>query len=182
MQNIDSFSTSNIQAKLGDLVQDTNDIMNFDKALQALKSKRSSYIPLRGSGGSVADAERKMTNLQGQLEQAEGMFPELDKLQQEIEVLEGRREGLQTSLETTRKDITLSAEASARKTLEAQHQALQDRLKNSMEQLTQLQETYPAGWRQNRTLINCSRYMIESLKLEQSRNKRDGEKRRSICF
>ncbi|MDI9472797.1 MAG: AAA family ATPase [Bacillota bacterium] len=145
VQNIDSFSTSNIQAKLGDLVQDTNDIMNFDKALQALKSKRSSYIPLRGSGGSVADAERKMTNLQGQLEQAEGMFPELDKLQQEIEVLEGRREGLQTSLETTRKDITLSAEASARKTLEAQHQALQDRLKNSMEQLTQLQETYPAG-------------------------------------
>ncbi|HHW93888.1 MAG TPA: AAA family ATPase [Clostridiaceae bacterium] len=145
MQTISSFSTSSIQAKLSDLVEDTNDIINYDKALQALKNKRSSYIPFRGSSGSVAEADRRLTKLHHQLEQAENMFPELDALQQEIDQLEDRKEKLQSSLETTRQEITLSAEAASRKALKSQHQALQNRVRKIAGEQSVIQDAYPNG-------------------------------------
>ena len=72
LRDMSSLTTNTIQAKLGDLVEDTGDVGNFDKAMDALKSKRSSYIPYRGSGGSVAEANARVSELQRELELREG--------------------------------------------------------------------------------------------------------------
>lgn len=140
---IDSLSSSGIQAKLGDLVQDTNDINNFDKALQALRNKRSSLIAFRGSSGSVGEAQKKITYLHQRLEEAQSLFPELDVLQKEMDALENRKEEILSALTSTREEITLSAEAASRRTLEAQCQALRSRVEKLNEQQKMILEAYP---------------------------------------
>ena len=53
----ESGSTDAINAKLGNLAENTNDINNFEKAITALRAKRSFYIPFRGNGGAVSEAQ-----------------------------------------------------------------------------------------------------------------------------
>jgi len=54
MAETGSLTSDSIRSKLSNLVEDTNDVGNFEKAVAALKTKRSTYVPYRGSGGSVA--------------------------------------------------------------------------------------------------------------------------------
>ena len=70
MRDDGSLSTASIQAKLSALVEDGSDIANFDKAIATLRAKRSALVPYRGSGGTVAEAVDKITQLQVQLDQA----------------------------------------------------------------------------------------------------------------
>lgn len=67
----ENLATAAIQAKLTDLVEDSSDVGNYDKALALLRAKRSALIPYRGSGGTAAEAAAKITGLQLQLEQAQ---------------------------------------------------------------------------------------------------------------
>ena len=50
MQDEDTGATASIQAKLSNLVEDSSNVGNFDKALFALKTRRSALMPYRGSG------------------------------------------------------------------------------------------------------------------------------------
>ena len=65
-----SLSTDSIGAKLSNLVENSGDIGSFDRAIDALKARRSALIPYRGSGGTVAWADTMVSQLQAQLEQA----------------------------------------------------------------------------------------------------------------
>ena len=58
MAETDSLTTDSIRSKLSNLVEDTNDVGNYEKAVAALKTKRSTYVPYRGSGGSGAESPR----------------------------------------------------------------------------------------------------------------------------
>ena len=79
-----SLTTDSIQAKLGDLVEDTNDINNFEKAITALRAKRSFYIPFRGNGGAVSEAQEHISQLQTELSEADGLYAEIEQLQSEV--------------------------------------------------------------------------------------------------
>ena len=52
--------TAAMEAKLTNLVED-GDVANFDRAMAALRLKRSALIPYRGSGGAAARAEHLLT-------------------------------------------------------------------------------------------------------------------------
>ncbi len=107
-------STNTIQAKLGDLVEDTNDINNFDKAMEMLRSRRSLLIPYRGSGGSVAQAHGQISALQQELQQIRNGQQELERCRQEMEELDQRTEILDRELARVREQILRwSAEAAA---------------------------------------------------------------------
>lgn len=106
-------STDSIRAKLGDLVEDSNDVGNFDKAVTALRSRRSSFIPYRGSGGSVAEARGEISRLQQELEQTERKQMLLDDVRAEAAQLEGQLEEDNRKLARVREDITAGAQAAA---------------------------------------------------------------------
>ncbi len=140
-----SLTTNTIQAKLGDLVEDTNDINNFDKAVEALKSKRSSFVPFRGNGGTVADANREITRLQNALDAAAGKPGELAEVQNQIAQMEQQLVAQKTELEDVRKQITLTAQGAARREIRKQYQ---DKLREYNETLTvatELEQRFPAG-------------------------------------
>jgi len=64
-----AFATPGIQTKLGDLVEETDDIYSFDKAIELLKDKRSKYKAYRGQSGTIHELNGKITDLEYELAQ-----------------------------------------------------------------------------------------------------------------
>ena len=138
-------TTDSIRSKLTDLVEDANDVGNFEKAVAALKTKRSTFIPYRGSGGSVAQAGSRVTQLQEQLRQTRGLETELETAENRIRELQTRQAQLETEREQVRTDIHRTAEAAA---VMAVHQQLH-RMEEQQQELeavcSRIHEAYPAG-------------------------------------
>ena len=87
-----SLATDSIRAKLGDLVEDTNDVNNFESAVAALKKRRSALAPYNhGRGGSIAEAERAVSSLQEELAQSADLDQEMERRTEEISALEEER-------------------------------------------------------------------------------------------
>ena len=108
-----TLNTNAIQAKLGDLVEDTGDINNFDKAVKALREKRSSFIPYRGSGGTVAAAAAEITRVQQELDTARRQKEELEHCKAQTEALEAEIAGKKAEMEALRKQWEQASETAA---------------------------------------------------------------------
>ena len=139
-------ATASIQAKLTELVEDGSDVANFDKAVAALKAKRSTFIPYRGNGGTVAETAGRITQLQLRLELA---------LQQQEQYLQLQQETVQTETELTRhqeelsalqQDIADAAFATEAVLRQEQYANLNSRYREAAAQEERLQKAYPAGF------------------------------------
>lgn len=58
--------TTSIRTKLSDLVDDTNDLNNYDTAEKKLRDCRTKYRAYRGEGGSIHQLERQLHELEGE--------------------------------------------------------------------------------------------------------------------
>ena len=132
-----SLTTDNIQAKLGNLVEDTADMGNYDKAVAALRLERSSCVPYRGSGGSVAQARSQVSRLQQELAQAEAKNSSLTALQAETEQLQLRQEQLRQEKEALHSRMDRAVETEK---ILAAHREL-ERLSMQLDQLQLQNET-----------------------------------------
>lgn len=122
------FDTDRLRAKLGDLVEDTNDINNFEKAVTALKSKRSKLIPYRnGSGGSVAQAQSQVTQIQEALELTRQQQGQMEQARQNVAELEKSGTQLQQELEQLRRQIRQAAQYEKEELLRHQYDQLLER-------------------------------------------------------
>ena len=137
-----SLTTVGIQAKLGDLVEDTGDINNFDKAVAALKARRSGFIPYRGSGGTVAEAAGGMSRVQQELDRALWQKEELGRCEQEIEEAEAELLQSRTRMEENQQQLQEAVEAAAAR---RQYEDLLLQLRAVREKLEGLEERYPRG-------------------------------------
>lgn len=139
-------TTASIQAKLGNLVEDTNDINNFDKAVAALRARRSSYIPFRGSGGTVAEAQAHISRLQSDLSNADNLYAALERSQKEAAQLTLTKKQKEGALESIRRDIVQASQAAARESLFQQYESLRGRQAQDVAALDELTKHYPAGF------------------------------------
>ena len=94
-----SLTTAGIQAKLSNLVEDQEDIGNFDRAVAALKTARSACLPYRGTGGEVARAVEQLARLQEE-------ETCLSARQAELERMDAELPGLQAQLEAHKRSRT----------------------------------------------------------------------------
>ena len=76
--------TPSIRTKLSDLVENTNDLNNYDTAINSLRQKRAQLQPYRGSGGSIPKTEEALEQTREQLYAARAQRPRLDALEAEI--------------------------------------------------------------------------------------------------
>ncbi len=118
-------STDGIRAKLSDLVEDTGDVGNFEKAAAALKAKRSSYALYRGVGGSAAEALARISALQIELDRCSQAERSLSQAQEEIRRLEARRQASQEALAQVRAQITQASQKAAAAAVQKQHAQLE---------------------------------------------------------
>lgn len=124
LRDLGSLSTDSIRAKLGDLVEDTNDINRYDKAVAALKNKRSTFVPYRGNGGAVAEARSRVSSLQEELDRAGKKREEQVALKQELAREERALADSEEGLEQIRREIIRASEQVAAQSLSQQYEEL----------------------------------------------------------
>jgi len=138
-------TTDSIRSKLSNLVEDTNDVGNFEKAMAALKAKRSTLVPYRGSGGSVMQAAGQISQLQEQLRRAQEQKNALDEAERSIRLLQQEQTEMQSRRDRLRSDIRLASQTAAAKEVHRQHRNLTAQYEMAAEACRVLESRYPAG-------------------------------------
>ncbi len=136
-----SFSTANIQAKLGNLVEDTNDVNNFDKAVELLKKARSGLKHYRGDNGSVADAQRKMSELELKARDLKGQKTLLQQSVADADNLEKEISELDLRIKKLREEISVAFSVAVRKELEKQYLKLLEEKKEIEKQSKEYEDS-----------------------------------------
>ena len=181
MAETDSLTTDSIRSKLSNLVEDTNDVGNFEKAVAALKTKRSTYVPYRGSGGSVAQAVSRISQLQEQLNRAEGSLPKLDDCTADMESLERDILNMEETCRELRQRSRIAAEAAAIEAVHRQEAALVRKTDTEKEKKLALEAKYPTGI-PNAEALDDARERASRLELLKHRQVADQEDRDAEAF
>ena len=168
-------ATDSIRAKLGNLVEDTNDINRFDKAINALRAKRSGYELYRGVGGSVAEAKNKVSQLQMELDSLLADVQKVETGKRNIEAMQLQLTQTQRELEEIRQRLARATEAAARRSMVQQYNRLQDQLLKNQETLTEMACRYPNGLPDKETLERADELSRRAAVLEDRRSPLSGE-------
>lgn len=143
LQGLTSLTTDSIQAKLGNLVEDAGDMGNYENAVTSLKSARSAFIPYRGSGGSVAEAQGEISRLQTQLDQAAALEHTISDSQAEIAALEETLAALNAQQQEIRTRILTASEAAAVAASRREYGQILNRKTALENELNRLKDRYP---------------------------------------
>ena len=139
-------TTDSIRAKLGDLVEDTDDVGNYEKAMEALRARRSAYMPFRGRGGAVAEDISRITRTQQALDAAGESQRSQKKAAAELAALEEEQTRLAAEIDTVRRELTDANAAALRRAHRLQYEKLTDSLNRTNGHLAELEGRYPKGF------------------------------------
>ncbi len=142
-QDFEGLSTDNIQAKLGNLVEDRGDVGNFDRAVAALKTARSGFIPYRGNGGSVAEAQGQVSRIQGELERTQAQEQSLNREEADISALEIQLEVCKSRKEQLHQKMDAATAAAAVAAAHREYDRLNEEKQQLEADLQQLSSRYP---------------------------------------
>lgn len=145
MAEVGSLTTDSIRSKLSNLVEDTNDVGNFEKAVAALKAKRSTYLLYRGSGGSVVQAQSRISLLQEQLHRAEEALPELESCGRSIDELETKTGELRAECDDIRIRFHRASDAAAVAAVHREYGRMQQRWEQARDDADRFLARYPKG-------------------------------------
>ncbi len=125
--NEKSEQMTGITAKLGDLLDDVDDIGSYDRAMELLE-KRRRYFVLRGDRGRISDLEEELVALEKEEARLLARQEAEEVKQAEHRAAERERETLRAELETLRASLKHAALAREREALEAQKGAMLEEL------------------------------------------------------
>lgn len=145
MAEVGSLTTDSIRSKLSNLVEDTNDVGNFEKAVAELKAKRSTYLLYRGSGGSVVQAQSRISLLQEQLHRAEEALPELESCGRSIDELETKTGELRAECDDIRIRFHRASGAAAVAAVHREYGRMQQRWEQARDDADRFLARYPKG-------------------------------------
>ena len=135
---ISSFATAGIQTKLGDLVEEADDIYNFDKAVAALRDKRIKYKTYKGQYGTVYEIKNEISNLQTKISEKPQIENDCEIFKKQYSELILKEKENEAALESVRKRITKASEIAVLENLSKQYKELEqekEQLKLEMENL-----------------------------------------------
>ena len=138
-------ATSSIRAKLTNLVDDTNDMNNFDTAMAALRAYRSDRKAYRGSNGEIDRLAEELRALEDERFRAEGKRPELESVLREIDAQNAQQAEKTAELALVRADIQKAAGQRERQLKKERLYELRAQVKQQDETMQALREKYPDG-------------------------------------
>ena len=118
---------NSITAKLGDLLDDVDDIGSFDDAMAALE-KRRKYYKMTGERGRIADIEREIAALRAQIEQLSRTEDMMRQKESELSLLGERIKETSASIEEVRVTLRRAGTVRERAALIAQKERMQREL------------------------------------------------------
>lgn len=142
---ISSFATAGIQTKLGDLVEEADDIYNFDKAVAALKDKRIKFKTYKGQSGSVYEIKNEISNLQTKLAEWPQVQNDCDSLKKQYSELVLQEKENEIALESVRKRITKASEIAVLENLSKQREELKQEKERINLELEKILAVYEKG-------------------------------------
>jgi len=138
-------ATASIQAKLSDLVEDSSDVANFDKAMASLRAQRSALEPYRGSGGRTAETAARITRLQLQLDALQTQEKQLQVAREEVRQAREAVKSTEDRLAHTGARIQEASQQEAAQLQRRQYTQLCSRYSETEETLRACRKKYPRG-------------------------------------
>lgn len=145
-QNTDTTATTSIQAKLGNLVDNTDDLNNYDSAMERLRTARSNYRKFRGNGGLIDGIQEQIEQTERDLAQAETQKDPLERKTETVEKLCQEKEQRDDTLSAIREKITKASAQQATQTLRDQFTELEKDLHDAESAAQALDQSYPKGY------------------------------------
>lgn len=142
----DMEATTSIRSKLSNLVDDTNDISNYDTAEKKLRDYRTKFRAYRGNGGVINEIRGKYLTAEDEKDQAERLKPQLQELVEEIEKLNEERAAKTKNVVELREQIRLASDQKARRSNQLRFAELRDEIAGNQQNLQALDERYSAGY------------------------------------
>lgn len=143
--NIDGFNTNNIQARLTNLIEDTNDVNNYDKAINTLKDRKNNIISSRRQESTYKIACDNISELEGTINALQLTINEKndteDKYKECIKMLNEDKDRLEKIREITA-DI---AKQQAKKSVEKQIEDINTELNELQAKYEKFQALYTKG-------------------------------------
>ncbi len=118
---------NSITAKLGDLLDDVDDVGSFDDAMAALEKRRRYYV-MTGGRGRVADLEKEIMERRAQIEHLTRTDEVLQQKEAELAEMNGRIRALSQQLDRIRDDLQKAGLARERAALLAQRRKMSEEL------------------------------------------------------
>lgn len=138
-------TTDNIRAKLGNLLEDTGDLGSYEKALQKLKDKRSLYEHFRGNGGSIHEAQKKISALQQEIELCKRKQSLLAEVTAELESTKQALALGEGALQHIRSQLSAATTAEVEAALSREYEKLCKSKADTAQALEELKTRYPKG-------------------------------------
>lgn len=172
-------TTDNIQAKLSNLVEDSADLGNYDKAVATLRAARSGFVPYRGSGGTVAKAQNQVTLLRTELAGLTGKVCEEDDAKKSIEKLEQEIKAHKAQQDQIRLRLNGAMEHAAVAAAHREYRDLTEREQTVKQRLEKLRERYPLGIPGEEETAAAGR-MVSRMEALKAQPDRDAEEEEAI--
>ena len=152
---------NSITAKLGDLLDDVDDIGSFDDAIAAL-DKRRKYYKMTGERGRIADIEREIATLGAQIEQLSRTEETMRQKESELVALAERIKETSASIEEVRTQLRRAATVRERAALLSQKERMQKEL-FSLEASAREIDTRMKGKHPTQEEIEKKRRLLDSI-------------------
>lgn len=146
MQNQETAATTSIQTKLSNLVDNTDDLNNYDSAMDHLRTARSEYRKFRGSGGHIDDIQTQIERLEQKLTDAETKKYPLAEATGKVEALNAEKAQKEEVLSALREKITKASAQQASRALCDQFTGLEKELHTVESDIQALDKSYPNGY------------------------------------
>lgn len=139
-------ATTSIQAKLSGLVEDTDDLLNFDTAMKDLKEARKRLGVSQKAGIPVPDALAQTQKMELELAQAQAQLPELERLCGQIDGLNQEKEAKSAELRHIHAQFLQASQWEAQAELLRQAEEKRQRLAQTEANLRTLDAGHPKGY------------------------------------
>ena len=142
----DMEATTSIRTKLSNLVDDTNDLSNYDTAEKKLRDYRTRFRAYRGSGGRLNEIRDDCLELENQKAEAERQRPRLQELVEKIERLNEEKAAETENVLRLREKIRLASGQKARQMNRQRYSEMLGDIAGNQQCLQQMDEKYAAGY------------------------------------
>lgn len=170
-------SNVSIMTKLTDLVENSDDINNYDKAVEQLEKRRSELIKLNGKKGTIAELKNKILVTETELNDGRVAYDNVKALTSRIKELEARQKVLVNEREQVRKQLSAASDAAAVRANKNRRDELLKEINDISVEIEAINKKYPKGLPQESELQSANETALElkSLSEEYRLLRCDGE-------
>jgi DNA repair exonuclease SbcCD ATPase subunit len=139
-----SRTTDAINAKLGNLAENTNDINNYESAQEALKSLLNQMSPSRATG-SIKKRKNVLLEIEQELRSYAAADTAIDQLKQKKQEAQAKKEQLGECRDACAMELKLASEASRREEQRKNYLSLCEENTRKLEALVPFSDVFPMG-------------------------------------